>query len=98
MLKLIVNILQPLISIVQWAIRQLNYRKRLEEKMDAVLDNQANMKLDMLRLKYLQMVQHNPKEKAIILSLFDEYKRLGGNSWIADIHEEWLKKQKRSKK
>lgn len=85
-------------SFLQWCNKQFTYRNRLESKLDSILSNQERMQLDILRLKYLQMVQHNPQEKAIILSIFDEYKKMGGDSWIDDIHENWLKKQKKSKK
>ncbi|MBR4419678.1 MAG: hypothetical protein IKT32_02245 [Clostridia bacterium] len=66
--------------------------------LDTILENQKNMQLDILRMKFLQLVQHNPNERAIISSVFDEYKKLGGDSWVDDMYETWLKKQKRRSK
>lgn len=82
----------------KWINKQITYRNRLENKLDIILNNQDRIQLDVLRLKYLHMVQHNPNEKAIILLIFDEYKKMGGDSWIDDIHEEWLKKHKAKRK
>lgn len=63
--------------------------------LDTIVENQKAMQLDILRMKFLQLVQHNPNERAIISSVFDEYKKLGGDSWVDDMYETWLKKQKR---
>ena len=62
--------------------------------LDVIVETQKSMQLDILRLKFLQLVQHTPNERAIISSVFDEYKKLGGDSWVDDMYETWLKKQK----
>ena len=54
--------------------------------------DQKILKMDTLRLKFLTMVQQSPTEVAIILALFDEYKKEGGDSWIDDIFLKWKKK------
>lgn len=89
---------QRIVACLTWVYKMVTYRNRLEHKLDTALENQTRMQLDILRLKYLQLVQHSPNEKAIIMSVFDEYKKMGGDSWIDDIHENWLKKHKGKKK
>lgn len=62
------------------------------------------MELRLLRLEIMHTVQNYPTEQEKIMSLYDEYKARGGNSYIDEIYNEWAKriaaktKPKRKKK
>ena len=71
-------------SFFHWVIKQLTYKQRIEEML-------VDMRIELLRVKFLQLVQHSPTEISIICSVFDEYKNMGGDSWIDDIYLKWKK-------
>lgn len=85
---IITSIIAPLV--LNW----LNSRKakkderfaKLEEKIDEVA-------MGNLRLQILNLVQHDPENKSAILSLWDEYKSRGGNSYLKGVIKEWQKKR-----
>lgn len=78
-------------SFIQWIYREISYKKRIEQKMDMLFEQNIDNKLELLRIKYLFFYYHSPLEVTIISSIFDEYKKLGGDSWIDDLHETWKK-------
>lgn len=85
---IITSIIAPLV------LNFLNTRKankderfaKLEEKIDEVA-------MGNLRLQILNLVQHDPENKSAILSLWDEYKSRGGNSYLKGVIKEWQKKR-----
>ena len=94
-----------IISLLQYVGKQLTYRSRLEQKIDVLIQDNKELKLETLRIKYLHFYYHQPWEAQIISSIFDEYKARGGNSWIDELHVEWKRnlrngvyKKPRSKK
>ena len=42
----------------------------------------------------LNLIQHDPQNKSAILSLYDEYKERGGNSYLKDVVKQWQKNRK----
>lgn len=68
----------------RWVVKQMTYKQRIEEML-------GDMRIELLRVKFLQLVQHSPTEISIICSVFDEYKNMGGDSWIDDIYLKWKK-------
>lgn len=58
----------------------------------AIEDGMKHLKLDTIRIQLLYLWAHDPKNKDAIMSLYDEYRRLGGNSFIVEMFEEWKKK------
>ena len=65
-------------------------------KMFALLKDiqkdQKILKMDTLRLQSLQMMQHDPINRFAITLLHDQYKKLGGNSYLDAEYEKWAKK------
>ena len=41
------------------------------------------------RLEMLDMISHAPHKREKILALYDEYKAMGGNSYIDEVVSEW---------
>lgn len=71
-------------------------------RMFALLkDIQADQKIlkkDNLRLQSLQMMQHDPTNRYAITLLYDQYKKLGGNSYLDAEYEKWAKKYNKTNK
>ena len=65
-------------------------------KMFALLkDIQADqkiLKMDTTRMQCLQMMQHDPYNRFVITMLRDQYKNMGGNSYLDSEYEKWEKK------
>ena len=61
-----------------------NWQKRNKENTE--------MKLQLLRLQLLNLIQHPPAESnGAIDMLYTQYKKLGGNSYICTIYENYKK-------
>lgn len=78
-----------IINLVKWALKQITYRSRLEDKVDLALRR-------LLRLEIIDAIRRN--DKTTVHMLYDEYKKLGGNSYIQEMYEEYINKTKRKKK
>lgn len=78
-----------LLKILEWIFKQITYRNRLENKVDLALRR-------LLRLEIIDAIRRN--DKTTVHLLYDEYKKLGGNSYIQEMYEDYIKKTKRKKK
>lgn len=62
------------------------------------------LEIRILRLEIMHTVKNYPSEHEKIMALYDEYKSKGGNSYIDEIYNTWIKeivvkqKSKRRKK
>ena len=77
------------ITFIKWTLKQITYRSRLEDKVDLALRR-------LLRLEIIDAIRRN--DKTTVHMLYDEYKKLGGNSYIQEMYEDYIKKTKRKKK
>lgn len=85
---IITSICAPLV--LNW----LNLRKERKDQRFADLAKQIEeVSMGNLRLQILNLIQHDPENKSAILSLWDEYKSRGGNSYIKGIVKDWQKKR-----
>lgn len=83
---IITSICAPLV--LNW----LNSRKEKKDARFAELARQIDeVSMGNLRLQILNLIQHDPQNKSAILSLWDEYKTRGGNSYIKDVVKQWQK-------
>lgn len=80
---------KSLLKILEWTFKQVTYRNRLENKVDLALRR-------LLRLEIIDAIRRN--DKTTVHMLYDEYKKLGGNSYIQEMYEDYIKKTKRKKK
>ena len=62
------------------------------------LDELDHIRLAVKRLEYLTMRQHNEDDEMSINAIYDEYKRLGGNSYIDTDYERWSNRKKNKRK
>lgn len=54
--------------------------------------DQKILKMDSLRMQCLQMMQHDPVNRATITMLHDQYKNQGGNSYLDTEYDKWAKR------
>lgn len=78
-----------IINLVKWSLKQITYRNRLEDKVDLALRR-------LLRLEIIDAIRRN--DKTTVHVLYDEYKKLGGNSYMQEMYEDYINKTKRKKK
>lgn len=71
-------------------------------KMFAMLKDiqkdQKILKMDTTRMQCLQMMQHDPENRFVITMLRDQYKSMGGNSYLDTEYEKWAKKYNKTKR
>lgn len=61
------------------------------------LNDLDSIRLSVKRLEYLNMRHHNEDDEVSINAIYDEYKKLGGNSYIDMDYEIWSKRKKTNK-
>lgn len=84
-----------IINLLQIVIKRIQYKGRIEDKLDSVLSNQLLHDKRLLRLEILDAMRRD--DKSVVYQLYDEYKAIGGDSWMDDLFLRWKSKQKDSK-
>jgi hypothetical protein len=84
-------------AFIEWVTKKIQYKGRIEDKLDSVLSNQAEHDRRLLRLEILDAMRRD--DRATVHQLYDEYKAMGGNSYLLELYKDYCKKpKKRSKK
>ena len=78
-----------IIEVVKGFGKWLLYRSRLEGKVDMMMRR-------LIRLEIVSAIER--KDTTTVCSLYDEYKLIGGNSYITHMVEEYIKKTTKKKK
>jgi len=85
------------ITLVEWVVKRIQYKGRIEDKLDAVLTRQNDLEKRTLRLELISAMDRG--DTAVVHQLFDEYTAMGGNSYCVAMYKDYCKKpKKRSKK
>lgn len=77
-------------GIIEGIFKSFTYKKRFEGKIDNVLSNQTNHEKRLLKLEIIAAISRN--DRAVVHQLYDEYKALGGNSYVQEMYKEYCKK------
>lgn len=86
-----------IINLIQFIVRRIQYRGRIEDKLDAVLSRQNDSERRLLRLEIMEAIRRD--DRAVVHQLYDEYKSMKGNSYMNELYKDYCKKpNKRSKK
>ena len=80
---------RKIFEFLKWLNKQITYRSRLENNVNTMMRR-------LIRLEVLNAIAR--KDTPAVCGLFDEYKAIGGNSYITALVEDYMKKQKRRKK
>ena len=83
--------------IFQFATSWIGRGSRIEDKLEEISKRIDEVELQELRNRFIQLVYHTPNETMLINATFDEYKALGGDSWVDDVYDKWLAKQHKNK-
>jgi hypothetical protein len=84
-------------AFIEWIAKKIQYKGRIEDKLDTVLSNQSEHDRRLLRLEILDAMRRD--DRATVHQLYDEYKAMGGNSYLLELYKDYCKKpKKRSKK
>lgn len=67
-------------------------------KVEAKLDDFDSVQLIVKRLEYMNLIQHSPENERTINQVYDEYKSMGGNSYIMLEHDRWLRERCEAKR
>ena len=83
---------------VEWAVRRVQYKGRIEDKLDAMLVKQVELARKVCRLEILDAMRRG--DRAVVHQLYDIYKNeYAGNSYMQELYKDYCKKpNKRSKK
>lgn len=65
---------------------------KIQETQEEIKTTLEEQSMDMLRIKILQMIHNSPNNVVAITSMFDEYTKKGGNSFVCDEFNDWKKK------
>lgn len=69
----------------------------IKENRQGVKKDIREIRISNLRLEILNAIQHNPEDEITILSLYDKYVSLGGNSYIKAYVTRWKDERKKQK-
>ena len=73
------------VEVVKGFGKWLLYRSRLESKVDMMMRR-------LIRLEIVSAMER--EDKSVVYQLYDEYKKLGGDSWMDDVFLKWKNKAK----
>lgn len=85
-----------IINLIQIIVKRIQYKGRIEDKLDSVLSNQAEHDKRLLRLEILDAMRRD--DRAVVHQLYDEYKAMGGNSYLLELYKDYCKKPKQRSK
>ena len=84
---IITSICAPLV--LNW----LNTRKeRKDERFEKITQKLQELAISTKKIELQTAIYNRPKEVAVIFSIFDEYKKMGGDSWADDLFLQWRQK------
>lgn len=86
----ITAIISPTLLFIFNYIRETRKEKRMQ-----LAKNIADINIKLKRMEIIMNICHNPDDKETILTLYDEYKAIGGNSYIRNMIQEWKDRLKR---
>lgn len=99
MKKVGVKMWKALVGLIELLIRRVQYKSRVEEKIDAIIKKQIDTERRVLRLEIIAAMKRN--DRAVVHSLYDIYKNeYSGNSYMDELYTSYCKKttKKKSKK
>ena len=70
----------------------LKINKQISDKLDKFVDSQAEINRTSKRLEIMRLIDHDPNQVLLVSSLYDEYKKGGGNSYIDNLYNNYITK------
>lgn len=82
-----------IISLLDWLDRKIAYKNRIETKVDNAISLLKEHTRRLLRLEIINAIERN--DRTVVHQLYDEYKSLGGNSYVKELYHNYIKGKKR---
>ena len=83
-------------AFIEWVTRKIQYKGRIEDKLDSVLSRQNDSERRLLRLEIMEAMRRD--DRAVVHQLYDEYKSMKGNSYMNELYKDYCKKPKQRSK
>lgn len=97
MKKVGVKMWRALIALLEMAVRRIQYKSRVEDKIDAIINKQINAERRLLRLEIISAMERD--DRAVVHSLYDIYKNeYSGNSYMDELYKNYCKKPTKRKR
>ena len=64
--------------------------QRNDQRFSKLESDLRDSKLSQKRTEYMMIVHIDPYQTIYIQGLYDEYKAMGGNSYLDGIHSKWI--------
>ena len=87
---------RALIALIKIVARRVQYKSRIEDKIDSVLARQNDLEKRTLRLELISAMDRG--DTAVVHQLYDEYTAMGGNSYCVAMYKDYCKKPTKRKK
>lgn len=82
---------KALISLLEIIVRRVQYKSRVEDKIDKVLTRQDDLERRLLRLEIISAIERN--DRITVHNLYDVYKKeYDGNSYMTEMYQDYCKK------
>lgn len=79
-----------LLQFLLWVLKKIQYKRRVEGKIDGIITSQSDIERRVLRLEILQAMER--KDKYTVYALYDEYKNsYNGNSYMDELFTKYKK-------
>lgn len=76
-------------AVSEWIIKKIQYKTRMEAKLDTVLSRQDDLERRTLRLELLSAMDRG--DTAVVHQLYDEYRAMNGNSYCVALYNTYFK-------
>lgn len=96
MKRIVGKMWKALIALIEVVVRRIQYKSRIENKIDASLDYSKNHERRLLRLEIIEAIRRD--DRAVVHQLYDEYTSIGGNSYMNELYKNYCKKPTKRRK
>lgn len=88
---------KALISLLEIIVRRVQYKSRVEDKIDSIINKQIDTERRVLRLEIISAMERD--DRAVVHNLYDIYKtQYSGNSYMDELYKTYCKKPTKRKK
>lgn len=88
---------KALISLLEIIVRRVQYKSRVEDKIDSIINKQIDTERRVLRLEIISAMERD--DRAVVHNLYDIYKtQYSGNSYMDELYKNYCKKPTKRKK
>ena len=88
---------KALVSLIEIIVRRVQYKSRVEDKIDAIINRQIDTERRVLRLEIISAMERD--DRAVVHNLYDIYKtQYSGNSYMDELYKSYCKKPTKRKR